>query len=84
MFLLRWKVKRSHRRATWDSNRRENRGLVAEKQGNQQQSRELQNAVEPRGFHALREENGAGVGVVDEKIVNARDDTRIVFLCPTQ
>ena len=80
VFLLRWRVQRSHRRATWDSNRRENRGLVAEKQGNQQQARELQNAVQSRGFHALSEENGAGVGVVDEKIVNARDDTRIVFL----
>ena len=80
VFLLRWRVQRSHCRATWDSNRRENRGLVAEKQGNQQQARELQNAVQSRGFHALREENGAGVGVVDEKIVNARDDTRIVFL----
>ena len=73
-------MKHSHRWATWDSNRRENRGLVTEKQGNQQQARELQNAVQSRGFHALREENGAGVGVVNEKIVNARDDTRIVFL----
>ena len=54
--------------------------MITEKQGNQQQVRELQNAVQSRGFHALREENGAGVGVVDEKIVNARDDTRIVFL----
>ena len=54
--------------------------MITEKQGNQQQARELQNAIQSRGFHALREENGAGVGVVDEKIVNARDDTRIVFL----
>ena len=74
-------MKRSHRRAAWNPIHKENRGFKTEKQGNQEESRELQDAVESRGFDALREENGAGVGVVDEKIVNARDDARIVFLC---
>ena len=85
MFLTRsafpWRMKRSHRRAAWNPIRKENRGFKTEKQGNQEESRELEDAVESRGFDALREENGAGVGVVDEKIVNARDDARIVFLC---
>ena len=76
-----WRMKRSHRRAAWNPIRKENRGFKTEKQGNQEESRELEDAVESRGFDALGEENGAGVGVVDEKIVNARDDARIVFLC---
>ena len=41
---------------------------------------EPRTGLEDASIPAASEENGAGVGVVDEKIVNARDDTRIVFL----
>lgn len=57
-----------------------NGGLIAQKQRNQKQSNELQNAVQTGGFHAFAEESGAGVRVVDQKVVNTCDDTRIVFL----